>query len=142
METPLPDPRQIIDSEHLKLLAIFHYVAGGLAAFFACLPVIHLIIGVALILAPHKFVAAQRPPPAFIGWFFVIFASCFILAGWTFAIFVFTAGRFIARRERYTFCFVVAAVECLFVPLGTVLGVFTIVVLNRPSVKELFSHPV
>ncbi len=29
-------------------------------------------------------------------------------------------------------------VECLFMPVGTVLGVFTIIVLVRDSVKELF----
>jgi len=33
---------------------------------------------------------------------------------------------------------VMAAIECIFMPFGTVLGVFTIVVLARPSVKEMF----
>jgi len=33
---------------------------------------------------------------------------------------------------------VIAGIECLFMPFGTVLGVFTLVVLVRPSVKELF----
>jgi hypothetical protein len=32
----------------------------------------------------------------------------------------------------------VAALSCAFMPFGTVLGVFTIVVLVRPSVKQLF----
>jgi hypothetical protein len=35
-----------------------------------------------------------------------------------------------------------AGVECLFMPVGTVLGVFTIIVLVRDSVKELFGRPV
>jgi hypothetical protein len=33
---------------------------------------------------------------------------------------------------------VVAAVSCLMVPFGTVLGIFTIVILSRDSVKRLF----
>jgi hypothetical protein len=33
-----------------------------------------------------------------------------------------------------------AAVECLFIPFGTVLGVFTILVLQRPTVKAMFSE--
>jgi hypothetical protein len=33
----------------------------------------------------------------------------------------------------------VACVECLSMPFGTVFGVFTILVLNRASVKELFA---
>jgi predicted Co/Zn/Cd cation transporter (cation efflux family) len=72
------------------------------------------------------------------GWFFVVFASIFILVGWTFAVLVLVAGRLIARRKHDTFCFVAACVECLFMPFGTVLGVFTILVLNRQSVKGAF----
>jgi hypothetical protein len=49
------------------------------------------------------------------------------------------AGRFLAQRVYYTFCFVVAALECIFVPFGTILGVFTIVVLQRSTVKEMFT---
>ena len=33
-----------------------------------------------------------------------------------------------------------AGVECLFMPVGTVLGVFTIIVLVRDSVKAIFNH--
>jgi hypothetical protein len=33
---------------------------------------------------------------------------------------------------------VIAAIACSFVPIGTVLGVFTIIVLTRPSVRVLF----
>jgi hypothetical protein len=55
----------------------------------------------------------------------------FILLGWTFAALVLIAGSCIAHRKHYTFCFVMACVECLSMPFGTVLGVFTILVLNR-----------
>ena len=139
LENPLTS-QENTDSEHLKLLAIFHYVVSGLAAFFACLPVIHLVIGLFMILAPQTFGPGNNQPPAFIGWFFVGIASFFILAGWTFAVLVLIVGRFIARRKHYQFCFVVACVECIFMPFGTVLGVFTILVLNRPTVKRLFNR--
>jgi hypothetical protein len=67
----------------------------------------------------------------------VILGSCFILVGWTFAALVLIAGRCIAHRNRYTFCFVLACVECLWMPFGPCLGVFTILVLNRQSVRML-----
>ena len=51
---------------------------------------------------------------------------------------MFLVGRGLAQRKRYMFCLVVACVECLFMPFGTVLGVFTIIVLSRDSVKALF----
>ena len=37
------------------------------------------------------------------------------------------------------FCLVIAALLCMITPFGTVLGVFTIIVLVRPSVKLLFT---
>jgi hypothetical protein len=44
------------------------------------------------------------------------------------------------RPERPdVFAGVVAGINCLHIPLGTVLGVFTIVVLIRDSVRELYS---
>ena len=48
------------------------------------------------------------------------------------------AGRSLARHRRYTFCLVVAAILCLFVPFGTLLGVFTIIVLVRSTVRARF----
>ena len=130
--------QQRSDTEHLNLLSIFHYVIAGLSALFACFPVIHLALGLFMALAPEKMGGRNNAPPAFLGWFLVAFAAGFILAGWTFAVLVFVAGRFLSRRHGYNFCFVMACVECLFMPFGTVLGVFTLLVLMRPSVKELF----
>ncbi len=128
------------DEEHLKLLSIFHYVNAALAALMATFPVIHLVVGILLVASPESLSGEPggSRPPAFIGWFFVILAGFFIVAGWTLAICLFCAGRFLAAKRRRLFCLAVAGLNCLMVPLGTILGVFTILVLMRPSVKELF----
>jgi len=121
------------DEQYLKLLSIFHYVVGGLAALFACMPIIHLSIGIAML------VGAIDDAPAFIGLMFVVMAVLFIAFGWTLAVCLIVAGRCLAKRKRYIFCLVIAAISCMFMPFGTVLGIFTIIVLMRPSVKELFT---
>ena len=126
------------DEEHLQLLSIFHYVVGGLAGLFALFPIIHLILGLVMIFASDKFADKGEPPPAFIGWFFVIFASLFIIFGLIIATFILATGYFLSRRRHYLFCLVMGGVECLFMPFGTVLGVFTIIVLMREPVKQLF----
>jgi hypothetical protein len=59
-----------------------------------------------------------------------------------FAIVVAFAGRSLSRRNHYWFAFVVACVECIFVPFGTILRVFTIIVLSRESVKTLFRRDI
>jgi len=80
-------------------------------------------------------------PPAFMGYIFVIMSLAFMFAGWAFAILLIIAGRFLSKRKHYMFCLIMAAVGCIFMPFGTVLGVFTIIVLMQPSVKELFAAP-
>lgn len=127
------------DNQHLRLLAIFHYVVGGLTALLACFPLIHVALGLAMVFAPRSF--ANKPgdePPAFAGWLFAGMGSAFFLAGITLAVCIILAGRFLARRKRYWFVFVLACLQCAVFPFGTVLGVFTIVVLSRESVKAQF----
>jgi hypothetical protein len=127
------------DEQHLKLLSIFHYVLAGLAALFSLFPVIHLALGVMMVTIPGHH-GPGTPEPALVGWFFICFAVLFILFGLTFSGFVLVTGRFLSRRRHHTFCLVMAGVECLLIPYGTILGVLTIVVLMRDSVKALFNH--
>ena len=44
----------------------------------------------------------------------------------------------IRQRQWWTFCYLTGWGECLMFPFGTILGIFTIIVLGRPSVKRLF----
>jgi hypothetical protein len=129
------------DEQHLRLLGIFHYVVGAITALFAMIPLIHFTLGLFFVFAPQRSIQHGSPPPALIGWFFMIFGGALFLLGESFAGCVVAAGRFICSRRRYWFVFVVACMQCAFFPFGTVLGVFTIVVLSRPGVKEAFGIP-
>jgi hypothetical protein len=125
------------DSEHLKLLAIFHYVVAGMTALFACIPFLHFFMGLALATGAFPDTDPEAQP---VGIFIMVFAGLFIVAGWALAALIAYAGRSLQARRRYTFCLVMAGVECIFMPFGTVLGVFTIIVLIRDSVKPLFGR--
>jgi hypothetical protein len=127
------------DLEHLKLLSIFHYVLAGFTALFACFPVIHLSIGISMLLGSFSSDYPTSGPPSFFGLMFVVIPAIFILFGWALAICIFLAGRYLSSKRHRLFCLVIAGINCAFAPFGTVLGVFTIVVLMRPSVKNLFS---
>lgn len=127
------------DEEHLKLLVIFHYILAGLMALFSLFPVIHLALGLVMVFAPDKLSQGNdTPPPRFVGWMFAGLAAIFIVIGLVTAVLTFFAGRSISQRKRHMFCLVIAGLECLMFPIGTALGVFSIIVLERGSVKELF----
>jgi hypothetical protein len=128
------------DTEQLNLLAIFHYVVGGLAALFSVFPLFYSVIGGFLLYAAEHPGPNNQEPPAFLGWIFIVLGVTFFLAGITMAICILIAGRCLSRRKAYSFALVIACIECLFVPFGTILGVFTIVTLSRESVKALFER--
>ncbi|HZS18116.1 MAG TPA: hypothetical protein VFA51_09325 [Candidatus Udaeobacter sp.] len=131
------------DTEHLKLLAIFHYVVAGLGALCSFFPLLYTIVGAVFIGAARH--GTTKPgedlPPEFLGWIFVVLGSVLFLMGIAMSVCILMTGRSLALRKRYSFVFVMACIECLFIPFGTVLGVFTIIVLSRESVRALFSQP-
>ncbi len=128
------------DEKHLDLLAIFHYILGGIIALFSCFPLIHVFMGIMMISGQLTDNQGQGPPPAF-GWFFVVIGSLFILAGWCIAACVAVAGRKLQTRRNRMYCMIIAGIECMFMPLGTILGVFSLVVLCKDSMKGIFDQP-
>jgi hypothetical protein len=129
------------DTEQLNLLAIFHYVVAGLGALCSFFPLLYTIIGATFIFAARHGTAkpGEDLPPEFLGWIFAVLGALLFLIGIAMAICILIAGRSLALRKRYSFAFVMACIECLFIPFGTILGVFTIVALSREPVKTLFS---
>ncbi len=136
---PLLRDQRKVDADHLNLLAIFHFVGAGFA-------VVGLLFLCAHYAFMHFFFANPKlwegqkggPPPveifAIFKWFYLVFALWLVvslvlnlISGWSLR----------ARRWR-TFSLIVAAVNCLHLPVGTTLGVFTIIVLLRDSVRELY----
>jgi hypothetical protein len=129
------------DTEHLNLLAIFHYVVAGLAALFSFFPLLYTAVGITFIFVARHGTAkpGEELPPEFLGWIFMVIGSVLFVIGIAMAICILIAGRSLAKHRHYWFAFAIACVECLFIPFGTILGVFTIIVLLRESVKALFA---
>ena len=128
------------DAEHLRLLSIFHYIVAGLAALLSCFPLLYTTVGAILIFVARHGTSklGEEAPPEFIGWIFAVIGSLLFLLGIAIAICILIAGRSLAKHARYWFAFTMACIECIFIPFGTILGVFTIIVLSRESVKALF----
>lgn len=139
--TPTPTPLQPTknDDEHLKLLAIMHYVLGGFGYLGSLLSLIYIVLGVAM--ASGKMDGGKNPPPAAMGWMFAGVGVALLLGGIAASSALIYAGKSLTARKRWLFCFVVSIVICVMCsPFGTVLGIFTIIVLLRPTVKAAFGQ--
>ena len=136
---PLPRDQRNIDADHLDLLSIFYFVTAGLR-FLGVFFLMGYSVLVNTIFANPAFWKNQNqaPPPAMLcGIVTIIFVIAGILCV-VLGVLNLMAGLFLRQHKHRTFTLVVAALNCLQIPLGTVLGVFTIVVLVRPSVVQMY----
>ena len=124
--------------ERFKFLAIFHYVLAGLLAIGGCFPLIHVTLGILMLRG--AFTGPNQPPPE-MGLMFVGVGAMMSILFWTLAGLACAAGYFLHVQRYYTFCLVIAAIETLMMPIGTVLGVFTIVTLVDAQGKAMFERP-
>ena len=137
------ESRHLTD-EHLKLLSIFHYVVGGIDMFIGMFGLGHLAMGLAVVLGGDSFFGSTTPPnqpPHWFGWIFVASGSIWILWGVITGLLAIYAGRCLSRRVKRTFCLVAAGIGCCNMPFGTVLGIFTILVLLKPETIAQFESP-
>ncbi len=132
------------DRSHLELLMIFHYVMAAMSVM-GC-----MAMGAYAVFMP-RFIKGMTDQMAESGadvevvqmlesmfpMFFVIFGVIAVIQLGSAALSFFCA-RFLKERRNRTFCQVVAALALLSIPLGTALGIFTLVVLARPTVQAAF----
>jgi hypothetical protein len=129
------------DSEHLKLLTIFHIVFAGLALLGIAFLFVHHFM-MQTIFSNPEFWRGQNgaaPPPrvffdAFV-WFYVLMGVLLVMACAANLL----SALFLWRQQHRVFSMVVGGLNCLQIPFGTALGVFTILVLSRDSVQELYA---
>ena len=144
MTTPEPtnavstDPMRqaILDEEHLRLLSIGYLVSAGVSVFSSLFGLMYAAMG--LFFGAVIAQSSEPAPPEFIGWIFGAFGFAVFLVMVTLAVLKAMVWDCLRKRRSRTFCMVIAGVSALAIPYGTMLCVFTFLVLTRPSVKQLF----
>ena len=139
------EKQQIIDSEHIKLLSIFHFIVAALALLGIVFLFLHYFAMSSAFsnLDMWKSKNDNMPPlpkdflKAFI-WFYFFMGAIFGTA----CILNLLSGLFLRQRRHRTFSIIVGGLNCLQIPFGTILGVFTIIVLSRNSVRERYDSKV
>lgn len=126
-------------SQALELAGIFHYVLAALI-FVGGLPALIMMgIGTVSIMGvltdgTEDMNIALIP----LGLIFFVGPLLYLAVMLVMAILVLMAGRRIGNRTNLAFCQVIAGLECLCVPFGTVLGIWTLILLTQDGVKNEF----
>lgn len=130
----------MVDSSHLRLLSIFHYVWGGLSILLGIFMVCYIFLMRFIIenaAASGSGGGDLQQMEMMMTMMAVIYGGlgvlCLILA-----ICNLFCGKFLSSRKHRTFIMIISGINCLSIPLGTTLGVFTFIVLLRPSVAATF----
>ena len=125
----------------LKILSICYYIQAGIIACYSLFLLGYAsFIGTLIhIIQQHSDRTGGRDMPPWLG---SLLATIFVMAFlfmMSIALCQFLTGRWLTHHKNRLFCQVIAGFSCLAVPYGTVLGVFTFLVLSRPEARSLFA---
>jgi len=127
--------QDIIDNEQLRLLRIGYFISAAQTAIFIPFGLLYAGMG---FLFSHLPGGGSPPPPAMMTWFFGLVGTALtIFASVSAVLKLLTAIRLKERRSR-GLCLVTAGLSCLEAPYGTLLGVWTFMVLGRANVRRKF----
>lgn len=132
------------DVSQLEVLPLLFTIMGFLTFCGSSMFIMHFIMGLTLFFDPQAFGPPKgsegaQPIPAFFALGMAGMGAFAVLAGWLLSAGCFLASGWIKRREKLTWITVVSALICMITPIGTGLGVFALVVLNRAQVKAVFA---
>ena len=133
-----PTPQQVSanDQSSLNSLALFHFVYAALIGLAGCMMLAGVLFGYGLVSSASHLHGRGILAGGVFMIVLVILALVFFLK----AFLVFYSGISLRRAKNKTLSQIVACLCCLNFPMGTVLGVFTLVTLGRPSVAALYQY--
>ncbi|MBL7940177.1 MAG: hypothetical protein JNL43_12515 [Flavobacteriales bacterium] len=126
-------------ARHLSTLSILHYVYGAfICVVGAFVAFIFIFLGGFL---GSDFIAENsqgEPPPAWLSGFMQAFGWGLFILIEIWGILTIMSGNWISKRRNRTGSMVMAGLNCLNIPFGIALGIFTFVTLNDQEVKGLY----
>ena len=137
------DPRKT-DDDHRRILAVMHFVMAGFAVLGLVFIGAHFAIMDTVFGNPEMWKNQQgsNPPPeeffAIFSWMYLFMAVMILAVGVGNGL----SGLYLRKKKNRMFSMVIAGVNCLNMPLGMALGVFTFIVLSRDSVREAYGESI
>lgn len=132
---PLPGEHRLLS--HLRALAVLHYVFGGLQ-LLACMGLgAFLAFGIGHEHELNQLGQSADDRAAGVGTIAIF--SVLLLISIVSTLLQFFAAEMLRRQRRLTLCLLCAGWNCMWLPLGTALGIYALVVLLDPQMKPLFA---
>ena len=139
----MPDQQRIVDNDQLRLVSMFHFLYAGLAGagfMFLCA---HFVFMRWILRHASEWghgTPSNVPPEGVfhLMGFIYFFGGVLLLAGFFLNL---LSASFLRQRTHRAFSLFVAGVNCLHIPFGTALGVFSIMTLTRDSVRRTYEGP-
>lgn len=129
------------DQEQLKILRICHFIWGGLIAFFGLFGLLYVVFGGAIAVgALPTSRSGEEAAPAIAGTILIVAGLLVTALSLAIAGLNIWSGMNLGKAKSRTLSMIVAGLNCLSIPIGTTLGVFTLMVLSRPTVRAAYEQ--
>ena len=157
--------RQVIATDRLRLLSLAYYISGAIGAVLVSFLLLHffMFLGLSFMPASQWASPARSPmtapyrstspspaptvsqssdiaqgPPAIMLRIFAGVIGLIIICGWTLGALTAYAGHCLKKRKHKLFIYVMAGINCIWIPYGTILGIATILLFQWPEVQAEF----
>jgi len=130
--------QQQMNDNNMRTLVLLHRIYGAIQLVLSCCAMLWIsfvfgIIGFAASSDP-----GSKPPPQVAGFIIGVWATI-ILFVLLVASLNFLCANWIKERRNWTGVMVLSVINCLHIPHGLALGVFTMITINKPEVKDSFT---
>lgn len=131
---------EIVNNEHLNLLSIFYFIMGGLSLLGAFILFIYSVV-FGFLLSNDTIRESMNESGEEAGMIFGIITSVLVILFiliLAIGILQIISGFKLRKRTHRMLTMIMGIVALPSFPIGTALGVFTLVVLSRPGVIEMY----
>ena len=128
-----------IENKKLHTLIIAHYVAGVIGVIVSCFALSKSGLGMEILNNTESITELELIMQKVFGWFYVVSGIILFITGEILSVSLIVSAHFMKRNVAHLFSIIVAAASCIVFPIGTALGIITIITLSDTSIKELYS---
>jgi NADH:ubiquinone oxidoreductase subunit 6 (subunit J) len=126
---------QYMPTDNLSTFATLHLVKGILTILFSLIFLLYMFLGTAMTFGSMNH---DQDMPFHPGNIFIIIGAVGFVITLSIGVLTLLAGKYIKERRNFNFIFAISIINCITGILGVLLGVFTILDLNKPHVKAQF----